>query len=154
MKSILQPSESISFKEKVYLPAQEEVRKDIERAFGVLTIGFNILSLPCRLHHRVNIAYVMQTCIFMHNTIVEARRDTYENGMGGLQQFGDAERMFRRRSESIWQSQEVTRDIMPSAFNDLVWTATLSSKGERITRTVNCFSLKLDLIEHMWERRP
>lgn len=140
MKSIPQSFESSNFKEKMYSAAQEGVQKDIERTFGVLTMRFHILSLPCRLHDRVDMAYVMQACIIMHNMNVEARKDTFESVIGGLQQFENANRMFKRGSEFNWQSQEVTRDLMSSAFNDSIWVAMTSSRDERITSTVDHFS--------------
>lgn len=102
MKSILKPSESSTIKEKMFLAALKEVWKDIERAFGVLSIRFHILSVPFHLHNRVDKAYVMQACITMHNTIVEGRQNTYGRGMGGLQQFKATKKMFRRRSEFNW----------------------------------------------------
>ena len=52
---------------------QEAIRKDIERAFGVLKKKFLCLKHPILYHHKDDIFYVVYACIAMHNMMVEYR---------------------------------------------------------------------------------
>jgi hypothetical protein len=55
------------------------VRKDVERAFGVLQARFAIVKGSTRLWKKKDIERVMQTCVILHNMIVENER-----GVDGL----------------------------------------------------------------------
>lgn len=54
---------------------QESVRKDVERAFGVLQARFAIVAGPARGWSRLNLIRIMKTCIILHNMIVKDERD-------------------------------------------------------------------------------
>ena len=54
---------------------QEAARKDVERAFGVLTARFAILANPARLWSMHDLGTVMRACIVLHNMIIEDERD-------------------------------------------------------------------------------
>eukprot|EP00644_Phytophthora_capsici_P019068 jgi/Phyca11/133492/e_gw1.507.7.1 len=58
-------------KRKLYAAEQEGVRKDVERAFGVLQQRFRILALPCKLWKVDAMNDVMLASIILHNMIVE-----------------------------------------------------------------------------------
>lgn len=53
---------------------QESVRKDVERAFGVLQIRFVIVRGPARYWDIETLKDIMLTCIVLHNMIVEDER--------------------------------------------------------------------------------
>jgi hypothetical protein len=72
VKSIRLP---INDKEKLYTEEQEEARKDIERAFGVLQRRFCILKRPARLYDRDVLRDVVLACIILHNMIVEDEKE-------------------------------------------------------------------------------
>lgn len=72
-------SESSLKKEKLFAAAQEAMRKDVERAFGVLMSRWALLSKPCLSWDRCFVAKVMQAAIILHNMVVEARRDGYHS---------------------------------------------------------------------------
>ena len=59
-----------SAKMKHYTQQQEAVRKDVERAFGVLQARFRILAMPCRVWTTKNMGTIIRACIIMHNMIV------------------------------------------------------------------------------------
>jgi hypothetical protein len=59
----------------LFAKKQESVRKDVERAFGVLKSRFAILTNGCRLWKLSEITNVMITCIILHNMIVENERN-------------------------------------------------------------------------------
>lgn len=53
---------------------QEAVRKDIERAFGVLQARFHIVKNPCRQWSSDTMSDIMTCCIILHNMILEDER--------------------------------------------------------------------------------
>jgi Plant transposon protein len=65
----------ISKDEKVFLTTkwQELFRKCVERAFGVLCHKFQILSRPMEQLYEEEIRNVVDTCIILHNMMVETR---------------------------------------------------------------------------------
>ena len=65
-------------KNKLFAERQESVRKDVERAFGVLQARFAIIRGPARLMDQREIGIVMRACVILHNMIVEDERDNYE----------------------------------------------------------------------------
>ena len=64
-------------KDKFFATYQEAVRKDIERAFGVIVKKFDILSRSIRFRRREVIRNVLHTCIILHNMTVIRRRKDY-----------------------------------------------------------------------------
>ncbi|CAK8532688.1 unnamed protein product [Lathyrus sativus] len=74
VKSISMPQGD---KRKLFAQHQEGARKDIERAFGVLQSRFAIIRNPARSWHLDTLQRIMNTCIILHNMIVEDERATY-----------------------------------------------------------------------------
>eukprot|EP00644_Phytophthora_capsici_P011368 jgi/Phyca11/49034/gw1.37.263.1 len=64
-----------SQKEKNYTKLHSALRKDVERAFGVLQRQWRILALPARFWTVKKLEEVMHCCIILHNMIVESRHD-------------------------------------------------------------------------------
>lgn len=58
---------------------QEAVRKDVERAFGVLKRKFQILERKMELWYIGDISSVVNTCIILHNMMVSHRIDNDDN---------------------------------------------------------------------------
>jgi hypothetical protein len=69
---------------------QESVRKDVERAFGVLVKRFHYLKRPFRNWYLADIRNILHCCIIMHNMIVEARRWGYMPAQRGLDKANEA----------------------------------------------------------------
>ncbi|PNY02170.1 ribosomal protein, partial [Trifolium pratense] len=65
-------------KRKLFAKRQESVRKDVERAFGVLQSRFAIVRGPARSWHMNTMKHIMYACIIMHNMIVEDERDIHD----------------------------------------------------------------------------
>ncbi|XP_048610413.1 uncharacterized protein LOC106395244 isoform X1 [Brassica napus] len=61
----------------LFAQRQEAVRKDVERAFGVLQARFAIVKNPALFWDKVKIGKIMRVCIILHNMIVENERDGY-----------------------------------------------------------------------------
>ena len=55
------------------------VRKDVERAFGVLQARFAIIQRPSLIWDQDLIWEIILACIILHNMIVEDECDTYRN---------------------------------------------------------------------------
>ena len=75
MKSVPLPQ---STKDRLFAKRQEAVRKDVERAFGVLQSQFAIVRGPARNIDRAELGMIMKACIILHNMIVEDERDSYD----------------------------------------------------------------------------
>lgn len=71
-------SEPIDKKSKYYAKLQEAIRKDVERAFGILQARFSIVANPSRLMDLKDMAKILRCCIILHNMIVDDERDTYK----------------------------------------------------------------------------
>ncbi|XP_048620827.1 uncharacterized protein LOC111208722 [Brassica napus] len=61
----------------LFAQLQEAVRKDVERAFGVLQARFAIVKNPALSLDKVKIGKIMRACSILHNMIVEDKRDEY-----------------------------------------------------------------------------
>lgn len=145
-------TDGITRKERAYASAQEAVRKDIERAFGVLVARFHILQRPARLWFRSDIANVMKACIIIHNMAVEHRRDAYDSGMGSLGLFEDARATFGSTPSFAWQSETAMTQLHNGSLPNGTWATIVDARESRVTSSVEHFSLKRDLIDHIWSR--
>ena len=81
--------------ERLFAAAQEAVRKDVERALGVLVARLHILTRGCRLWYKRDMDNVMKKCVMIQNIVVEACRDKYESGMAALGMFDDTRSIFQ-----------------------------------------------------------
>lgn len=139
--------------ERLFTSAQEAIRKDVERAFGVLVARFHILARPSRLWHRSDIDNVMKACIIIHKMVLEARRNTYESGMSELGLYQDAQGLFSSSPSLCWQSRTALEAASGTPMSDSVWAAKVFQREDRITSTVDHFALKRDLIEQVWKEQ-
>ena len=57
--------------EQHFTKLQEAIRKDIERAFGVLKLRFGCLTKPIQLWKIGNIENMVLSCIILHNMIIK-----------------------------------------------------------------------------------
>ena len=55
--------------------AQVAVRKDVERAFGILQAQFAIVRGPARFWDQKTLGRIMTACVILHNMIIENDRD-------------------------------------------------------------------------------
>lgn len=129
VKTISQPQGQ---KRQLFARMQEACRKDVERAFGVLQARFAIVRRPARLRYPDDLAYVMKTCIILHNMIIEDERDD------------DPE---ARHVELLTtHPMEVARDA--ATIREFFFT-----QHGRMRSSYEHNRLRNDLIEHIWERQ-
>ena len=67
--------EPVTRKEKLLASSQEAMRKDAERAFGVLQAKFHIVQRPSLFWYTSTMKYVMRCCVILHNMMVEYRME-------------------------------------------------------------------------------
>jgi len=65
-------------KARLFVERQESVRKDVERAFGVLQVRFAIIRGPAWNMDKAELYMIMKACVILHNMIVEDERDSYD----------------------------------------------------------------------------
>ncbi|XP_010229580.1 uncharacterized protein LOC100827624 [Brachypodium distachyon] len=61
-------------KKKHFATVQEAVRKDVERAFGVLQARFVMVRGPARWWDKKTLWYIMTACVILHNMIIDDER--------------------------------------------------------------------------------
>ncbi|XP_056842963.1 uncharacterized protein LOC130495572 [Raphanus sativus] len=76
-------------KNSLFTKTQESVRKDVERAFGVLQARFAVVKNPSNLWDKTKIGNIMKACIILHNMIVEDERGSYT--LRNISEFNEGE---------------------------------------------------------------
>ncbi|XP_033131975.1 uncharacterized protein LOC103831000 [Brassica rapa] len=121
-----------SEKYSLFAKTQEAVRKDVERAFGVLQARFAVVKNPSKLWDKDKIANIMKACIILHNMIVEDERSSY--------------------------TQYNVREFQESEEDDTFTVTPNSNLGTAMDRRSSVRNrqaheqLKFDLIEHIWAK--
>ncbi|XP_018487830.2 uncharacterized protein LOC108858395 [Raphanus sativus] len=119
-------------KNRLFAKYQESVRKDVERAFGVLQARFAVVKNPSNLWDKAKIKNIMKACIILHNMIVENERGTYN---------------LRNYSEFIGEEGECAYTI----GEDSTLGETIDPL-KRIRDNQAHQQLKNDLIENIWDK--
>ncbi|WOG81843.1 hypothetical protein DCAR_0100997 [Daucus carota subsp. sativus] len=117
-------------KRKYFAIAQESVRKDVERAFGVLQSRFAMIRGPSRFWDVGTMKYIMTACIMLHNMIIEDERDLHAE-----EQHFDAD-----------GEPTVTRiPSHPSSLGEFIQV------HQQIRDKQAHVQLQNDLVEHLWQ---
>jgi hypothetical protein len=114
-------------KQEWFVKMQEAHRKDVERAFGVLQIKFQVLVKPSQQWNVNNMRSIILCCIILHNMMVEF--NGYVDGSDLL--------------TDEMQPQAEMHNTMPT-FNQILL------KFQEVTNTGSSLALKMDLVEHLW----
>uniref|UniRef100_A0A0D3ALG2 No apical meristem-associated C-terminal domain-containing protein n=1 Tax=Brassica oleracea var. oleracea TaxID=109376 RepID=A0A0D3ALG2_BRAOL len=117
---------------------QEAVRKDVERAFGVLQARFAIVKNPALFWDKAKIGKIMRACIILHNMIVEDERDGYT--LVNVSEFQAGE-----DTGSSHVDLDYSTD-MPTTIANMLGVRT------RIRDRQMHQQLKADLVEHLWSK--
>uniref|UniRef100_A0A1J3FQP9 Nuclease HARBI1 n=1 Tax=Noccaea caerulescens TaxID=107243 RepID=A0A1J3FQP9_NOCCA len=123
-------------KAKRFAKRQEGVRKDVERAFGVLQARFAIVKNPALFWDKAKIGKIMRACVILHNMIVEDERDTYR--------YNDYVAEFRQGEGSAHLDAPVHR--RRTNLQEILNART------RVRDRKMQQQLKNDLVEHIWQR--
>ncbi|XP_074377458.1 uncharacterized protein LOC141718979 [Apium graveolens] len=126
-KSISKP---LGNKRKYFANAQESVRKDVERAFGVLQSRFAMICGPSRFWDVSTMKYIMTSCIILHNMIIEDERE------------------INTEEENFDTNEEPTFTRIPRHQSSL---AEFLKMHEQIRDKQVHVQLQNDLVEHLWQ---
>ncbi|CAH9068919.1 unnamed protein product [Cuscuta epithymum] len=126
-------SQPCSMKEKLFAKRQESVRKDVERAFGVLQSRWRIVKGPARMWSATDLGKIMKTCIILHNMIIED-----ESGHGINPENWQPEK------EEVLQNVTLEHD-----FTFLM--SMMNIRMKKVQSKSTHIDLKRDLINHLWE---
>ena len=118
-------------KRKYFARAQEAVRKDVERAFGVLPSRFAIVRGPAHFWDDITLGYIIKACVIMHNMIIKDEGEV------------DTEERFESGGDNVTPSHEPTPDLEEFIK---------AHKKIRDNETHN--QLQEDLVEHLWIHHP
>ncbi|XP_066392531.1 uncharacterized protein [Miscanthus floridulus] len=130
VKTITNPQEN---KKKYFAKAQEAVRKDVKRAFGVLQAQFVIVRGPARMWDKVTLRQIMTACVIMHNMIVEDERSEDEDKDVQYEGVGQ---LVRPTPHEVHNRTREFREFLQAHHN--------------ITNRQIHTQLQQDLIEHLW----
>ncbi|XP_047949176.1 uncharacterized protein LOC125195012 [Salvia hispanica] len=116
----------------LFAAKQESMRKDVERAFGVLQSRWEIVKGPVHFWFKEVIADVMYACVIMHNMIVEQE-------VGRVTDWVDDE----AGSSSSTTTPPVTRGL-PMGFGEVLERHTSMRSQQDHVQLMN------DMIEEVW----
>uniref|UniRef100_A0A0D3D6C0 DDE Tnp4 domain-containing protein n=1 Tax=Brassica oleracea var. oleracea TaxID=109376 RepID=A0A0D3D6C0_BRAOL len=125
-------------KADLFAQRKEAVRKNVERAFGVLQARFAIVKNPTLFWDKIKIGKIMRVCIILHNMIVENERDEYT-------QFDVSEFQQREGNGSSHVDLTYSTDI-PTNIANMMGVRT------RIRDRQVHQQLKTDLVENIWRK--
>ncbi|KAL6535290.1 hypothetical protein OROMI_026664 [Orobanche minor] len=127
-------SSPCSQKEKLFAKCQEAVRKDVERAFGVLQSRCHIVKGPARMWNVKDLGKIMKTCIILHNMIIES-----ENHKG-------------INPEDWVPHMDENTDDMNLEHDYSIIVSKMIKRLKEVQSTNIHRDLKNDLINHLWDR--
>ena len=120
-------------KQSHYCKVQEAVRKDVERAFGVLQARFQILDRPCKLWCSDAMTVIFRACVIMHNMIVEDERDDYSLTQKYLTEGPDFVPIVVTPAPTLPNTNDQIRSNLRGMYN-----------------AQRHIDLRTDLMEHLW----
>jgi hypothetical protein len=129
VKPIRRPRDN---KAKYFSAAQAAIRKDVERAFGVLQARFAIVRGPARFWDKEILREIMNACIIMHNMIIENERDEDDD------------------EELVVHYDDVGEEVTPSRAPIRELQEFLQTHREIRDSGIHS-QLQKDLMEHLWQ---
>lgn len=144
-KTISQPHDR---KSKHFAKMHESIRKDVERAFGILQARFSIVASASRSMSVKKMANILHCCIIIHNMIVEDERETYKlmTVKRALSEFDSHDNQNKEIRRARFQRPfECPADYSESPFQ------TMCRRFKTLTQPASYFSLREKLINHVWE---
>lgn len=140
----------MSDSERWFAKLQEAIRKDVERAFGVLQAKWAIVGMPARLWSVDTLSTIMKCCAILHNMCVEDR----------IAEFGDSV-----DPESVasalndYESGRIGGEEVRRARFTAIPVRRARTFAEFVNRTNEVqdqaiyFERRRDLIQHCWDMK-
>ncbi|XP_024013544.1 uncharacterized protein LOC112087788 [Eutrema salsugineum] len=129
-------------KSTLFATRQEAVRKDVERAFGVLQARFAIVKNHALFWDKEKIGKIMRASIILHNMIVEDERGTHT--LVDTTQFDQVEGTRTSHVDMTYSTN------MSTNLNNVI-SDRIQIRNEVRDRTMH-LRLKADLVEHIWTK--
>lgn len=144
VKSLTMP---LTEQQQRYSAQHEHVRKDVERAFGVLISRFGILERPLRKWCVHDICPILDCCVVLHNMTVEERKGEYIfNDLRGWDNGNDGNDEMSVESNTIF--------LPPEHAEVLEHGELLRRSVAHVAQTVEDIQkhddLRTDLLSHIW----
>lgn len=117
-----------------FASAQEGLRKDFERAFGVLLSIWNILKHPCLFCDRSIMTKVVKVAIVAERAL---------NSGSFIDYYG-------QYKPFMWNTREKLEEALNVPLSDMEWAASLATRDDRNTDKVGHYGLKHDMVCHVW----
>ncbi|XP_021716883.1 uncharacterized protein LOC110684756 [Chenopodium quinoa] len=141
-------------KDKLFADQQAAVRKDVERAFGVLQARFSILRQPALAYDEDVLCDIIKACIIMHNMIVEDERHNYTRA-DVLRRYYEEDGPQRTAARPGPSTSATVNNNEPFEFNvgrppNIDFNAYFQRRIALRDREIYS-SLKQDLGEHIWQ---
>ena len=138
-------------KQILFCQAQEGVRKDIERAFGVIVKKWRMLQQPLRNWYIDDIKSILDCCIIFHNMVVEHKRNNYTindwvRNQVELYNLNNNENLAHLSLFGTNNLGNVDPSVLGPGLAHLRGAAVSSVYDDPVKH----FSLKSDLVEHIW----
>lgn len=139
--------EPVNQKERLFTKMQEAMRKDVERAFGVLQGKWHILARPCRLWQEEEMGQIIRACIILHNMTIEHKRgpDGVERVEHGVENAEDGS-----RANVTELTENSTASPAVGLSNRVGTIAQLCRSFAEVTSETGHRELRCDLVEHIW----
>ncbi|XP_074315931.1 uncharacterized protein LOC141652346 [Silene latifolia] len=128
-------------KDRLFATKQESVRKDVERAFGVLQARFAVIRNPARYWSKEFLHKVMTTCIILHNMIVEDERESYI-GYNNIHEYID----------NHIDDEELSVDAPTFEIGYIANIHQFVANRNVMQDPRRHQALKKDLVEHIWQQ--
>jgi hypothetical protein len=123
-------SQPVNAKNRVYAKAQESLRKDRERTFGILRARFQLAMNSGRLWSTTDMNDIVTTCVILHNMVVEDEKHLHTDA---------------------WEFSE-PNDPSIASNNGVPEIAQLMAAYNKIKDRSTSIRLQHDLVEHHWTR--
>jgi hypothetical protein len=124
-------------KEQLFARYQEEARKDVQRAFGLLESRFPIVRGPIRFFETTTLGKILQACIILHNMAIEDEKDI-------------TSACFDSRSREA----SATSTVLPSnvSTEPADCLAKILQRNATVCSEPTHGQLRMDLVEHVWQQ--
>ncbi|CAL5083351.1 unnamed protein product [Urochloa decumbens] len=122
-------------KERLFAKHQEEARKDVQRAFGVLQSRFPIVRGPIRFFQRATLGKILQACVILHNMAVQDEKDMAST--------------YSEPNEASGITAILPSNIKTGPANCLT---NVLQRNATICSQATHGQLRRDLIEHIWQQ--
>ena len=138
-------------KARCFSAHQEAVRKDVERAFGVLVSQYHMLRRPCHMWDKNAAMEVLRACVVLYKMYREARCDNYKVPLyaraTSSEPFISAVQLAPAADVDFhWENSASVSNLAPAG----TWAALAAAPSVESESEVAHFGLRYDLKQHIW----